>query len=94
MSSLWTRSTNALSRLLDADEREAVFGDLVELGITDGSYEEYVEFGGKTPAQTMETLGTVVLLACSYIAGLSNLGIAIGRPMPGTLSDYRVVVTS
>ena len=36
MSSLWTRSTNALSRLLDADEREAVFGDLVELGMTDG----------------------------------------------------------
>jgi hypothetical protein len=35
MSTLWTRSTKALSRSLDADEREAVFGDLVELGMTD-----------------------------------------------------------
>jgi hypothetical protein len=35
MSNLWTRSTNALSRSLDADEREAVLGDFVELGMTD-----------------------------------------------------------
>jgi cation transport ATPase len=35
MSNLWTRATNALSRSLDADEREAVLGDFVELGMTD-----------------------------------------------------------
>lgn len=35
MSNLWTRFTNVLSRSLDADEREAVFGDFVELGMTD-----------------------------------------------------------
>jgi hypothetical protein len=30
MKNLWARSTNALSRSLDADEREAVLGDFVE----------------------------------------------------------------
>ena len=35
MSNIWIRSRNALSRSLDAEEREAVFGDLDELGLTD-----------------------------------------------------------
>jgi hypothetical protein len=35
MSNLWIRSTHAMSRSLDPKEREAVFGDLAELGMTD-----------------------------------------------------------
>ncbi len=35
MRNLWTRSTDALSRSLDPNEREAVFGDFAELGMTD-----------------------------------------------------------
>jgi hypothetical protein len=35
MNNLWIRSTNALSRSLDPKEREAVVGDLAELGMTD-----------------------------------------------------------
>jgi hypothetical protein len=35
MNNLWIRSTNALSRSLDPMEREAVVGDLAELGMTD-----------------------------------------------------------
>jgi len=35
VSNIWIRSRNALSRSLDAEEREAVFGDLDELGLTD-----------------------------------------------------------